>query len=110
MSYLELKLLLLAAAVVGAYWLWRYFRGQTVGFARGTFQGEATVPGARMSAVVKRRADGEGYAPVVELQLRFQVAAPLRKPNRTVQPSSRNQQGHLPRRRRVPTQSLSEVL
>ena len=64
------ELLVIALPVVamlgwGAY---IFFRGDTVGMARGLQQGEHPVPGAPVRAVVKRHMDGN--RPVdVELQL-----------------------------------------
>ena len=54
--------------VVVAWSAWTFFRGDTVGIARGLQQGEATVPGVAVRAVVKRHVSG-GRPVDVELQL-----------------------------------------
>ena len=64
-EFLFIALPVVAVLCWAAYVL---FRGDTVGTARGLQQGEHTVPGAPVMAVVKRHMDGN--RPVdVELQL-----------------------------------------
>ena len=58
----------LPVVAVLAWGAYIFFRGDTVGVARGLQQGEHPVPGAPVRAVVKRHMDGN--VPVdVELQL-----------------------------------------
>jgi L-aminopeptidase/D-esterase-like protein len=49
-----LLIVVLVAAVFGVYKAWLFFRGDTVGVARGLQQGEHALPGAPARAVVKR--------------------------------------------------------
>ena len=65
---MEFLFIALSVAVALAWGAYIFFRGDTVGTARGLQQGEHTVPGAPVMAVVKRHMDGN--RPVdVELQL-----------------------------------------
>jgi hypothetical protein len=49
-----LLIAVLVAAVFALYKAWLFFRGDTVGVARGLQQGEHALPGARARVVVKR--------------------------------------------------------
>ena len=75
-----IELIVIGAAVsIALAWVgWVFFRGDTVGTARGLQQGEHTVPGASVRAVVKRHLSG-GTPVDVELQLwTFGVAKTFR--------------------------------
>jgi hypothetical protein len=72
MGALELEFVVLIACFAGAaaWYMWRLSGGETVGVVRGLAQGESTVPGLTVRAVVKRYIAG-GTLDRAELQFRI---------------------------------------
>ena len=70
---------ILVAIVGAAYFAWTFLRGETVGTVKGLLQGEATVPGATLSILVKRHPVAGGASASAELQFRFLGLAETRE-------------------------------
>jgi len=66
----EFTVLIACFAGAVAWYLWRISGGETVGHARGVAQGESTVPGLTVRAVVKRYM-ARGMLDRAELQFRI---------------------------------------
>ena len=76
----EFTILIACFAGAAAWYFWRLSRGETVGVAHGVAQGQCSVPGLTVRAVVKRHM-ADGILDRAELQLRvhFNVQSyPLR--------------------------------
>jgi hypothetical protein len=55
---MEAAFLVVVILAIGGYFAWQVLRGENVGSAKGVMQGEYAVPGALVSAVVKRHMSG----------------------------------------------------